>query len=795
MGEVELMWEMMSEGHGRWATAIAIVAVLLGMTQMPSFTSGDTFMYDPERDAFIEEVAAWTDPGGRGADLRFNFSTDGSMILLRGYGSPNELRVVDLEMETLAVLPRVEMPHEVRGFTWSETDRWIVAWSRPEGGGPDFLQFFDVPSFEPNTSVPWVDAIDLPTIDVVTMLGHDEIAMVAGRDSNSTSILLVIEVEAARVHKRFVWEGNHTIVVAGDTGRETVIVDSGGNIVMMAGFDWDLRRQYENAMVGSPRSWYIPVDQQWAFGDSAGRLVMSHNHPFYNQYNITVGEGPVTGFSWTDGRMWDFMAAVRHQDGGTRLVGWQMMGEGYLGGHQELCHKDLDGNVTMMRPDHHGWGRVLVAFEDGRLSSYRLNVRPFPVTMIPGTPDQVDWPGFEPFRKWRHEDAKGEHLRFRFNHRGSLIMLHGFASPDDIRVVNRTMDTVAVLEPPYDEFEFVDLAWSANDQWLLGWGIVPDPEVTWSMRAILFDVPTFDVNTTSLIPEYILNVTYNIWSAVFLPGDDILAMSCGNITTGENVILFLDLHDGSVVKEVPQGTEEIYDLKMDGDDLVAVGYNAIPMTFSPPDWELVDSGFRLDESYKTFDAHNASGWAVADNEYNLTIYNGTPRELAFRGDTGIRPIFGATWTRFREGDLVIAIHRVLAEGTNLQLWQTVDRPGLPGMRMLGQVNSSKSFVQMEADPAFLGLMAVSFSDGTFALYHMNVTPYPPPPEEISGLDIGPIDEPPNGNGGDGNGTDGGDDSWGSNWSNLFPVLLLVALVALVAGYVWLRSSLLRGDSG
>ena len=773
---------------GRGVPAIVVCLLLASLALFPAPSPGDTFLYDPERDAFIEEVASWTDPGGAGADLLFNLSSDGSMILLRGYGSPNELRVVDLDMGTIAVLPRIELPHEVRGFTWSELDQWIVAWSRPEGGGSDFLQVFDVPSFRPNGSVPWVDAIDLVEIDLLTVVAFDDIVMVAGRDANGTSVLLLVEVEAARVHKRFVWQGNHTIIAACSNGRETVIADSGGNLVMMAGFEWDLQRRYENAFADGPLSWYIPIDMQWVFGDSIGRVVMSHDSPFYNQFNITVGEGPVTGVSWTEGRLWDFMAAFLRPGGGSRLVGWQLIGEGFEGGPLELCHLDVAGNVTMMRPDPRVWGRVLVAFDNGTLSIYRLDVRPRPTYMPPGTPDQVDWPGFEPFRKWRHEDARGEWLRFSFNHRGSLILLQGFASPDDIRVVNRTMDTVAVLEPPHDEFVFSDFAWSANDRWLLAWGMEPEDPVGDRMRLLMYDVPSFDLNTTSSIPGYVLNVTGLIWSAVFLPGDDILAMSCGNLTS-EDVIILLDLHDGSVIQETLQASELHYDsLVSDGDNLVVLADYSRASTYSPPDWDVNRSGVDLGNMFQTFDVHNGSGWVVADYDYNLTIFSGSPREMTFRGVTFERPIMGAAWTRTREGDLVLAVHRIMGEGTNLQLWQTVDRPDLPGMRMLAQVNSSKVVVQMAADPAFPGLMAVSFSDGTFALYHLNVTPYPPPPEEISGMDIGPINEWDNGGDTNGTGGDGGDGDrlWGSGMSDLFAVLIAVALAALVAVYVWLR---------
>ena len=103
--------------------------------------------------------------------------------------------------------------------------------------------------------------------------------------------------------------------------------------------------------------------------------------------------------------------------------------------------------------------------------------------------------------------------------------------------------------------------------------------------------------------------------------------------------------------------------------------------------------------------------------------------------------------------------------------------------MLSELNSTRTVKQVEADPAFPGVMAVLFTDGTLALYHLNLTPYPPPPEELGGLSIDPRIPPPE----DGNGTGGSDDGWGTDLDRLFPVFLVAAIVVLVAVLVLLRS--------
>jgi hypothetical protein len=97
------------------------------------------------------------------------------------------------------------------------------------------------------------------------------------------------------------------------------------------------------------------------------------------------------------------------------------------------------------------------------------------------------------------------------------------------------------------------------------------------------------------------------------------------------------------------------------------------------------------------------------------------------------------------------------------------------------LNTSKTVSMVARDPAYPGLVAAGFTDGTFGLYHLNLTTYPPPPEEIGGEDIGPIDDV------NGNGNGNGEIPWGSAAADYFVIVLFVALAFLSSAYLWLRS--------
>ena len=752
------------------ACAFLLVASLLAV---------QTYPYDPEQDSFLVMVTSWRDPGGKGADLSFDLNQDMTRLLLVGYGAPGEVRVTDLDLGNATVLEPPSPGFFAKGAEWSHSEERIVVWGEALEGAS--FAVYDLPSYQRNTTALWLDLVTLPEVTEVSFFSGDTIASVAGRDVNGTSHLVFIETDSAAVRWDYVWEGNHTIMEVGYNDREPVISDSGGTITLIQGNNWNEFNRFRGALPGGAVSWHIPIEHRWGFGGAEGGVVVSSDLPALPEYNLTVGDGPVTGFAWTFGRELDFVTAMQHPGGGSRLDGWQMFPEG---GEAEvpdlLCTLDIEGVVTMIDNDPRGWSRVLVAMDDGTLASYMLNIRPNPLTYLAGDPDDPDGRGLEPFAAWHMEGTPDDVMRFSFNHAGSLIALQGFNGRNDLRIINRTFDEVAVIQVPSNDFELTGFEWSSTDRWLIYWGTFIKPEGrTFVVQA--YDVPSFD-KSTSFDTQKVTEVTHAIWDMLFLPGDEVLAMCCAHASTNY-VVMLLDLDTGEMLSEVilPGGR---YDMSWDGDNIVLASDQGGIWTLSPPYGEFNRTRMGPDVFSKMVSVNGSSGWCHVGWQYNISVMTGTPREEVLTFEMKPDYPMCAAWTSV-PGDFVLGSAK-WSKGSSLQLWRLEagedgDWRSVGGARLITELNSSRIVKQIEADPAFPGLMAVSFDDGTLALYHLNLTPYPAVPEELEGLHIDPYVPPPD----DGNGNDNGI-QWGSDWDWVFPVALVSTIVALLAVLVILR---------
>ena len=756
-----------------------LLPILVALVLVAPFPSNAwIFPYDPIEEAYLKEVGSWAHPDGGGSDLYINFSFDHSMLLLVGYGAPGEVRVMDRNMTTLAVL---EPPHEgfmAKGASWADGAISLAVWGRAATDENDTIAMYDVPSFIQNTDRPWIGLVDLPLVDSVDFFASNVIMSVAGRDAFGTSRLLFIEVNSVRVHRNIVHPGNHTIVTVGNDGGQVIIADSGGNIEIMRGGDWTVTERLEGVLEGGATAWYIPYGGPWGIGGAQGRVVVQAGYIQGPTPALNIGPGPIQGFTWTMGRGLDFIAAIPRPEGGSRLVAWQAMDELDTNGTEgPICHLNTTASVTMMEPEPGGRGRVLVAFDDGTLGAYRLVIRPRPTELRPGDPDEPDGKGLEAFRKWRHESGEGDYLKFAFNHQGSLILLRGYASLHDIRVVNRTMGTVAVLDPPFNkEGPPAGAKWSSMDRYLVLWG---EPKTMDGSPIMVYDVPSFK-ESEDLDLEWIGDHIDFITSLEFLPGDDTLAV--GGIAGVEHVIMVLDLAKKKVLAKhrSPDG-EEIVEIYQDGNDLLAIAFNGTITTFSPPDWHIDRTGLSLPTNLSYSDVHGDSGWLAISGDRNLTVFTGDPRAPILEIRDHSMMVHAVAWTLL-DGDFVLSVDRPYG-GTSIQLWQTRDRPGLEGVQPITQINTTKLCVFLAGDPANPGLFAAGFADGTFALYSLNLTPYPPPPEELAGEDIGPINGTGNGNQGNG----------GVEPQNLADFAYLIGIVAVIAILLVLLVWLKRGE--
>ena len=195
-----------------------------------------------------------------------------------------------------------------------------------------------------------------------------------------------------------------------------------------------------------------------------------------------------------------------------------------------------------------------------------------------------------------------------------------------------------------------------------------------------------------------------------------------------------------------------------------------------------------------WDVNGSSGWCFVEPGHNVSMWNGTPVQEVIDWEIFPDEPRDLIWANGHAGDMVLGSMRHHG-GSSIQLWRqepndTGDWRWTDGYILVSELNTSRSLVQLEADPAFPGIVAASFTDGTLGLYHLNVTPYPPPPGHLGGLETGPIFPFDDGSGGDGE-----DPPWGSAGGWVFPVALAVALVALGILWVVLRSRLPEEDEG
>jgi hypothetical protein len=759
------------------AIATAIACTLLLVATLPTIHS---YPYDPEEHSYLVEVASWRHPGKDGADLTFQLNQAETRLLLVGYGARGEVRVTDLDLGNATVLDPPSPDFLAKGAEWSHTEDRIVVWGEAREGTP--FGVYDLPSYRMNTTAEWLDLVTFPEVTEVSFFNDDTIVSVAGRDEEGVSHLILIEVEKASLRWDHIWEGNHTILKVGHNDREMVIADSGGTITVIQSNTWDEFTRYRGAQKGGATSWHIPWDHGWGFGDEEGRVVVSSNYPYEPEFNISVGDGPVTGFAWTFGRSGDFVTALQITGGGSRLDGWQISPEDPdLEVPDLMCSLDISGNVTMMGLDPRGWSRVLVAMDDGTLASYRLDVRPKPPFYPTDAPDDPDGRGLEPFAAWHTEGTPDEGMHFAFNHAGTLIALQGFRSPNDLLVINRTFDVVADIQMPGGDFELVGFEWSNTDRWFVFWGTTMKPGKS-SLVIQAYDVPSFK-KSSSFDPQLVHDATHALWDMLFLPGDKVLALCCAD-DDNNYVVKLLDLGTGEVSSGniLPRGE---YDMSWDGDNMVLVSDQGGIWTMSSPYDEFNRTRAGPDGRTKTVSVNVSSGWCHIDWYSNITVMAGQPREEVLAFDMDPKWPASVAWTGV-PGDFMLGSIRK-HRGSSIQLWrlgagEENDWRSVGGAMLITELNSTRIVKQIEADPAFPGIMAVSFDDGTLALYHLNLAPYPAAPEELGGLDINPYIPPTDkGDGGDSNGL-----LWGSERDWMFPVVLASLIVVLVGVLIFLR---------
>ena len=113
------------------------------------------------------------------------YSYDGSMIMLVGYGGPNEVLIMDRDTTLLGKWEPTEPNLSVEGAYWSTSDERITVLGTNGTEANDTLLILSVPEFEPMASLNLSGNNTLVDITSARLL-HDVIISLGGRDEEGS---------------------------------------------------------------------------------------------------------------------------------------------------------------------------------------------------------------------------------------------------------------------------------------------------------------------------------------------------------------------------------------------------------------------------------------------------------------------------------------------------------------------------------------------------------------------------------------------------------------------------------
>ena len=389
-------------------------------------------------DLAITEAGSWSDPTGEGTDLRIDTSPDGSKLLMVGFGSPDEVRVVDRDIRTVAILTPPGPNATVSGARWSEAGTWVVAWGRAEGEDRDFLCAWDGSTFEPSDVLFENDTAPLETVHSVLFKSFDQILTVAGRDANGTSRMLIFELSTMDLRSDQPWRDNSTILAHETDSMHLICIEEGGSITTVEEGAWRGEKVHEGrpsmpTASSSPRDGSYP----WLMGYEDGTVAIWAGTSTGFERAMALGDGPVEGMSWVKNDLGSYYLLSQPGDDGYSEIAVRIFVNTSFPAVTASDPLKTGAHVTMMVPDPLVPFQVFACFSDGSLVLYNLSVIPDLSPMV-----TIDYP------------VEKTEFAENFTARGTIIDDH---------------DSIQWVKVSYDRIGWSEVNWTGD-----GWSFEVD---------------------------------------------------------------------------------------------------------------------------------------------------------------------------------------------------------------------------------------------------------------------------------------------------------------------------------
>jgi len=345
-------------------------------------------------EGIIEEIDVWADDDWAGGPYTVEYSYDGSMVMLVGYGGPNEVRIMARDMSVLGLWELTEPNLSIDGASWSTSDDMIAVWCTNGTEDNDTVLILSVPEFE------LMDGLNLSAIDHLVditsaRLIHGVILVIGGIDAEGASRFHIFETGTGHSLYDINWSENAAIIAIDYDGIYLLALDDKGFITNFETMGWSVATRWEGS--GSPPSasciGYFVGDRIWMVGYENGKVRLWGEGPLDLIGEPDAGEGPVLGVAslFPDPRY--YAVAVPQGSSGSRITGWI---HNATWGEKEWSNViQTDARVLSMVSDPQVEGQFLAAFDNGSIGSYHTTIieNIEPIVFITAPPRKATWEG------------------------------------------------------------------------------------------------------------------------------------------------------------------------------------------------------------------------------------------------------------------------------------------------------------------------------------------------------------------------------------------------------------------
>jgi len=323
--------------------------------------------------------------------------------------------------------------------------------------------------------------------------------------------------------------------------------------------------------------------------------------------------------------------------------------------------------------------------------------------------------------------AGGASIMFRVSPDGSRLLVSGYGGASDLRVMDRSGDTLSVLDLPGENATVKGILWTEGNTWLTAWGNSQGSDTdffaTWDADTY---EPTDEVfeNTTAPLPV--------VDAAYFMTNDYIVGLA-GRDVNGTSRVLVMEATDHNVRADIPwKDNATVLFMGTDGNRILCVDELGAVTLIESRSWNIENrlEGFEGRPTSASFaNSWGRDPWILGYQDGSTFYWVCCPWQPAGNGSHGTGPVLALTWIEHTRGEFyVVATPREGGSAVSVHRWYY----GLDQNDRISPVLLTDGAVtSMAADPAVPGQVWAGFSDGTLALLNVTLTADHPPDVRIT----------------------------------------------------------------